>query len=60
MSLAEFWLMFVLGLVSSIHCVQMCGPIVLSYSLADLPSRDRQGAVATNSPWPISGTTWAA
>ena len=33
MSLAEFWLMFVLGLVSSIHCVQMCGPIVLSYSL---------------------------
>jgi sulfite exporter TauE/SafE len=33
MSLAEFWLIFVLGLVSSIHCVQMCGPIVLSYSL---------------------------
>lgn len=33
MSLGEFWLMFVLGLVSSIHCVQMCGPIVLSYSL---------------------------
>jgi uncharacterized protein len=33
MSLAGFWLMFVLGLVSSIHCVQMCGPIVLSYSL---------------------------
>jgi sulfite exporter TauE/SafE len=34
MSLAQFWLIFVLGLVSSIHCVQMCGPIVLSYSLA--------------------------
>ena len=33
MSLAQFWLMFALGLVSSIHCVQMCGPIVLSYSL---------------------------
>lgn len=29
----QFWLMFVLGLLSSIHCVQMCGPIVLSYSL---------------------------
>ncbi len=26
--------MFVLGLVSSLHCVQMCGPIVLSYSVA--------------------------
>jgi len=33
MSLAEFLSVFVLGLVSSIHCVQMCGPIVLSYSL---------------------------
>jgi sulfite exporter TauE/SafE len=33
MSLAQFWLMFALGLVSSVHCVQMCGPIVLSYSL---------------------------
>ncbi len=26
--------MFALGLVSSLHCVQMCGPIVLSYSVA--------------------------
>jgi len=26
--------MFTLGLVSSLHCVQMCGPIVLSYSIA--------------------------
>jgi sulfite exporter TauE/SafE len=25
--------MFMLGLVSSLHCVQMCGPIVLSYSI---------------------------
>ncbi len=30
----EFGLMFMLGLVSSLHCVQMCGPIVLSYSVA--------------------------
>jgi sulfite exporter TauE/SafE len=29
----EFYLIFVLGLVSSLHCVSMCGPIVLSYSL---------------------------
>lgn len=26
--------MFTLGLVSSLHCVQMCGPIVLSYTVA--------------------------
>jgi uncharacterized protein len=26
--------MFTLGLVSSLHCVQMCGPIVVSYSVA--------------------------
>jgi sulfite exporter TauE/SafE len=30
----DFWLMFVLGVVSSLHCIQMCGPIVLSYSAA--------------------------
>jgi len=30
----DFWMMFVLGLVSSLHCLQMCGPIVLSYSAA--------------------------
>jgi len=30
----EFGVMFMLGLVSSLHCVQMCGPIVLSYSVA--------------------------
>jgi len=26
----EFSLVFGLGLVSSLHCLQMCGPIVLS------------------------------
>jgi uncharacterized protein len=30
---AEFGLVFGLGLASGLHCVQMCGPIVLSYSL---------------------------
>ena len=30
----EFTLVFGLGLVSSLHCLQMCGPIVLSYSVA--------------------------
>jgi sulfite exporter TauE/SafE len=30
----DLLLMFTLGLVSSLHCAQMCGPIVLSYSVA--------------------------
>src|SRR5450759_4675068 len=29
----ELGLAFLLGLVSSLHCVQMCGPIVLAFSL---------------------------
>ena len=33
MSLWEFYLIFALGLVSSLHCAAMCGPLVLSYSL---------------------------
>jgi uncharacterized protein len=32
-TLAELSLPFGLGLASSLHCVQMCGPLVLSYSL---------------------------
>jgi hypothetical protein len=34
----DFTLVFTLGLVSSLHCLQMCGPIVLAYSLA-IPER---------------------
>jgi sulfite exporter TauE/SafE len=30
----DLGVMFSLGLLSSLHCVQMCGPIVLSYSVA--------------------------
>ena len=33
MSPLDFGLVFLFGLVSSLHCVQMCGPLVLSYSL---------------------------
>lgn len=33
MSFTEFNLVFTLGLVSSLHCAQMCGPIVLALSL---------------------------
>ncbi len=29
---------FALGIVSSLHCAQMCGPIVVSYSLGSRPS----------------------
>jgi len=34
MSPNDFYLVLVLGFVSSLHCVQMCGPIVLTYSVA--------------------------
>ncbi|MBK9168021.1 MAG: sulfite exporter TauE/SafE family protein [Bryobacterales bacterium] len=33
MSLAELSIPFGLGVMSSLHCAQMCGPIVLAYSL---------------------------
>lgn len=32
-SMVELYVIFTIGLVSSLHCVQMCGPIVLSFSL---------------------------
>jgi hypothetical protein len=34
MSLLEFSLVFVFGLVGSLHCLQMCGPIVMAYSVS--------------------------
>ena len=34
MNAVDFGVGFSLGLISSLHCVQMCGPIVLSYSVA--------------------------
>ena len=40
MSFLEFSLVFAFGLVGSLHCLQMCGPIVISYSV----SLAKQGA----------------
>ncbi len=34
MSAIELSIIFGLGLVSSLHCVQMCGPVVVSFSLS--------------------------
>jgi sulfite exporter TauE/SafE len=34
MTPAEFSVVLLLGLISGLHCLQMCGPIVLSYSLS--------------------------
>ncbi|MGO9339014.1 MAG: sulfite exporter TauE/SafE family protein [Terracidiphilus sp.] len=31
---ADFYLVLIFGFVSSLHCVQMCGPVVLTYSVA--------------------------
>jgi len=36
MSAVEFGVMLGLGLLSSLHCAQMCGPIVVAYSLASI------------------------
>ena len=43
MSPLEFSLVFSLGLVSSLHCLQMCGPLVLSWSVS-LPRQRALGA----------------
>jgi len=34
MSFLEFSLVFALGLAASLHCLQMCGPIVISYGVS--------------------------
>lgn len=34
MKLSELTIIFGFGLLSSLHCLQMCGPLVVSYSLA--------------------------
>jgi len=39
MTPVEFSLVFLIGLVGSLHCLQMCGPIVLAYSLPLDPAR---------------------
>ena len=44
MRMVEFGLMLGLGLISSLHCAQMCGPIVVSYSLASLQGMGRSRA----------------
>ncbi|MEZ5307087.1 MAG: sulfite exporter TauE/SafE family protein [Pyrinomonadaceae bacterium] len=33
LSFWEYYVIFALGLVSSLHCISMCGPIVVSYSI---------------------------
>lgn len=47
MSAAELSVLFGLGLVSSLHCVQMCGPVVVSFSLSSGHRRASQ-QVATH------------
>ena len=47
MSGVEFSLMLGLGLLSSLHCAQMCGPIVVGYSLASLQGANRSNRWAS-------------
>lgn len=46
----ELYVIFALGLVSSLHCVSMCGPIVLSYSLP-LGSKKISGQILAHSAY---------
>jgi sulfite exporter TauE/SafE len=43
MTPGDFSLMLAFGFVSSLHCVQMCGPIVLTYSVAANTGAARRG-----------------
>ncbi len=40
MTLTELYLVLGLGFISSLHCVQMCGPIVLTYSVGLSANKD--------------------
>lgn len=61
MTPAEFAAIFALGLVSSVHCVQMCGPIVLSYSLPLAKMAGRQQMLLAHAAYNIGRiTTYAA
>jgi len=42
MTPSDFYLILALGFVSSLHCVQMCGPVVLTYSVAANSSGPRR------------------
>lgn len=50
MNWGDLSLVFALSLVASLHCAQMCGPIVLSFSLASTGAGDRAllSAIAYN------------
>jgi len=47
MSTVEFGLMLGLGLISSLHCAQMCGPIVVAYSLASIQGTGKNSEAAS-------------
>jgi len=58
---AEFSAIFVLGLISSLHCVQMCGPIVLSYSLPLAKAGRRQQMLVAHGAYTLGRiTTYSA
>jgi len=50
MSGIEFGVMLSLGLLSSLHCAQMCGPIVVSYSLASIQTATTTSTTLRRTP----------
>lgn len=57
----EFSAIFALGLISSLHCVQMCGPIVLAYSLPLAKAARHQQMLVAHAAYNLGRiTTYAA
>src|SRR4051794_18185887 len=46
MNASDFYLILILGFLSSLHCVQMCGPVVLTYSVAANSGSQRRPLLA--------------
>jgi len=57
MTTVEFSAIFALGLVSSLHCMQMCGPIVLSYSLPLTKTARRNQLIAAHMAYNLGRIT---
>jgi sulfite exporter TauE/SafE len=50
MTPSDFSLVLLLGFVSSLHCAQMCGPIVLTYSVAANTNGARRSLLGLHLP----------
>ncbi|MDZ7291566.1 MAG: sulfite exporter TauE/SafE family protein [candidate division KSB1 bacterium] len=49
----EYGLIFMAGLLASVHCLGMCGPIVLAYAAAGGKAREREEAGGRREEWEL-------